>query len=146
MGLCRPANCDASENSIYGNLPYIAPEILRGKNYTKASDIYSFDSDPLKRPKAEEIEIILYTWLYEQNDEQIVVLQTQIDEADDINSNSPNISTPSTNIGLLTYESRLLDFNSLPEPKNSDDYYEQNDDIISKEFSESLEYCQVNIP
>ncbi|EXX50530.1 Tpk1p [Rhizophagus irregularis DAOM 197198w] len=187
MGLCRPANCDASENSIYGNLPYIAPEILRGKNYTKASDIYSFgiimyevisglrpyhdyishdenlaikickglrprfnikvpqlivqlikiclDSDPLKRPKAEEIEIILYTWLYEQNDEQIVVLQTQIDEADDINSNSPNISTPSTNIGLLTYESRLLDFNSLPEPKNSDDYYEQNDDIISKEFS-----------
>ncbi|UZO24707.1 uncharacterized protein OCT59_017002 [Rhizophagus irregularis] len=103
-------------------------------------------SDPLKRPKAEEIEIILYTWLYEQNDEQIVVLQTQIDEADDINSNSPNISTPSTNIGLLTYESRLLDFNSLPEPKNSDDYYEQNDDIISKEFSESLEYCQVNIP
>ena len=28
--------------SIYGNLPYIAPEILRGKNYTKAADIYSF--------------------------------------------------------------------------------------------------------
>ncbi|CAB4444003.1 unnamed protein product [Rhizophagus irregularis] len=50
------------------------------------------------------------------------------------------------NYRLLTYESRLLDFNSLPEPKNSDDYYEQNDNIISKEFSESLEYCQVNIP
>ncbi|EXX68074.1 Tpk1p [Rhizophagus irregularis DAOM 197198w] len=42
MGLCKPANYDASENSIYGNLAYIAPEILRGKNYTKAADIYSF--------------------------------------------------------------------------------------------------------
>ncbi|CAB4378781.1 unnamed protein product [Rhizophagus irregularis] len=77
----------------------------------------------------------------------MMVLDYAEDGTDDINSNSPNISTPSTNLGLLTYESRLLDFNiSLPEPKNSDDYYEQNDDIISKEFSESLEYCQVNIP
>ncbi|GBB95365.1 hypothetical protein RclHR1_25190002 [Rhizophagus clarus] len=29
-------------NQIYGVLPYIAPEVLRGKNYTAASDIYSF--------------------------------------------------------------------------------------------------------
>src|SRR5687767_11540614 len=29
-------------NQIYGVLPYIAPEILRGKNYSAASDIYSF--------------------------------------------------------------------------------------------------------
>ncbi|EXX73314.1 Pkh1p [Rhizophagus irregularis DAOM 197198w] len=45
MGLCKPANCDELENaknSIYGVLSYIAPEVLRGKNYTKASDIYSF--------------------------------------------------------------------------------------------------------
>ena len=42
MGLCKPA--DALENSkkIYGVLPYVAPEILRGQNYTKAADIYSF--------------------------------------------------------------------------------------------------------
>jgi hypothetical protein len=33
------------------------------------------------------------------------------------------------------YISRLIDSNNLPEPKNSDDYYEQNDDIISKRFS-----------
>jgi serine/threonine protein kinase len=42
MGLCKPADYDASENtknSIYGVLPYIAPEILRGQNYTKAGDI-----------------------------------------------------------------------------------------------------------
>ena len=45
MGLCKPADYDASENakkSVYGVLPYMAPEILRGQNYTKASDIYSF--------------------------------------------------------------------------------------------------------
>ncbi|EXX69111.1 Tpk1p [Rhizophagus irregularis DAOM 197198w] len=195
MGLCKPANYDASENSIYGNLPYIAPEILRGKNYTKAADIYSFgiimyevisglrpyhnishenlaikickglrprfnikvpqlivqlikgclDSDPLKRPKAEEIEIILYTWLCKPSDKQTVVLRTQIEEADNINNNSPNITIPSTSLGF-SYETRSLNFNNLPEPKNSDDYYEQNDNIISKEFSDSLEYCRIDIP
>ncbi|CAB4446505.1 unnamed protein product [Rhizophagus irregularis] len=46
-----------------------------------------------------------------------------------------------------SYTSRLLDFNNLPEPKNSDDYYEQNDNIISKEYSESLQLnlSQLNI-
>ncbi|GBC39452.2 kinase-like domain-containing protein [Rhizophagus irregularis DAOM 181602=DAOM 197198] len=45
MGLCKPANYNESENAknvIYGVLAYLAPEILRGQNYTKASDIYSF--------------------------------------------------------------------------------------------------------
>jgi hypothetical protein len=28
------------------------------------------------------------------------------------------------------YTSRLLNFSNLPEPKNSDDYYKQNDNII----------------
>ncbi|RIA96705.1 kinase-like domain-containing protein, partial [Glomus cerebriforme] len=47
MGLFKPADYNASENtksnnSVYGILPYIAPEILRGQNYTKAADIYSF--------------------------------------------------------------------------------------------------------
>ena len=45
MGLCKPADYIASENTkknTYGVLPYIAPEILRGQNYTRASDIYSF--------------------------------------------------------------------------------------------------------
>ncbi|RIA87166.1 kinase-like domain-containing protein, partial [Glomus cerebriforme] len=43
MGLCKPVNYDALEKkSVYGVLSYIAPEVLRGQNYTKASDIYSF--------------------------------------------------------------------------------------------------------
>jgi len=39
LGFCGPA--DKSSNSIYGNLPYIAPEVIAGKGYTFASDIYS---------------------------------------------------------------------------------------------------------
>ncbi|RGB24612.1 kinase-like domain-containing protein [Rhizophagus diaphanus] len=39
LGFCGPA--DKSSKSIYGNLPYIAPEVINGKEYTFASDIYS---------------------------------------------------------------------------------------------------------
>jgi serine/threonine protein kinase len=41
MGLCKPANYNGENNMMYGVLPYLAPEILRGQNYTQASDIYS---------------------------------------------------------------------------------------------------------
>jgi serine/threonine protein kinase len=45
LGLCRPANVKPSQNEckeLYGVLPYVAPEILRGKEYTQESDIYGF--------------------------------------------------------------------------------------------------------
>ena len=43
LGLSRPADKPTvKSNEIYGVLPYIAPEVLRGKPYTKAADIYSF--------------------------------------------------------------------------------------------------------
>src|SRR6266498_2203327 len=39
MGLCKPADYNKLENTnnnnVYGVLSYIAPEILRGQNYTK---------------------------------------------------------------------------------------------------------------
>src|SRR6185312_10176834 len=41
LGLCRPAN-ENNKGKIYGVLPYVAPEVLLGKGYTQASDIYSF--------------------------------------------------------------------------------------------------------
>ncbi|POG61554.1 kinase-like domain-containing protein [Rhizophagus irregularis DAOM 181602=DAOM 197198] len=39
LGFCGPA--DKSSASIYGNLPYIAPEVIVGREYTFSSDIYS---------------------------------------------------------------------------------------------------------
>ncbi|CAB4422515.1 unnamed protein product [Rhizophagus irregularis] len=39
LGFCGPAN--RTLNGVYGNLPYIAPEVLSEKGYTSASDIYS---------------------------------------------------------------------------------------------------------
>ncbi|PKK69437.1 kinase-like protein [Rhizophagus irregularis] len=35
-------NNDNEEDNIYGIIPYIAPEVLQGKKYNKASDMYSF--------------------------------------------------------------------------------------------------------
>ncbi|GBC36046.2 kinase-like domain-containing protein [Rhizophagus irregularis DAOM 181602=DAOM 197198] len=41
--MCRPANKYSDQKErIYGVLPYVAPEVLRGHHYTKAADIYSF--------------------------------------------------------------------------------------------------------
>ncbi|GBC11199.2 kinase-like domain-containing protein [Rhizophagus irregularis DAOM 181602=DAOM 197198] len=39
LGFCGPA--DKSPEYIYGNLPYMAPELINGKAYNFASDIYS---------------------------------------------------------------------------------------------------------
>jgi serine/threonine protein kinase len=37
---CQPIN--VQNNDVYGILPYVAPEVLRGKGYTQKSDIYGF--------------------------------------------------------------------------------------------------------
>ncbi|CAI2174255.1 16773_t:CDS:2 [Funneliformis geosporum] len=42
FGLTGPADKQNSNDKIYGVLPYIASEVLNGKSYTLASDIYSF--------------------------------------------------------------------------------------------------------
>ncbi|POG72578.1 kinase-like domain-containing protein [Rhizophagus irregularis DAOM 181602=DAOM 197198] len=41
VGLYRKID-DVDETSIYGVMPYVAPEVLKGKPYTEEADIYSF--------------------------------------------------------------------------------------------------------
>ncbi|UZO09627.1 uncharacterized protein OCT59_029842 [Rhizophagus irregularis] len=41
MGLCEEVD-NVDEEKIYGVMPYVAPEVLRGKLYTQAADIYCF--------------------------------------------------------------------------------------------------------
>ena len=44
LGLCKPADekSEKCNKNVYGVLPYVAPEVLRGKECTQASDIYGF--------------------------------------------------------------------------------------------------------
>ncbi|POG72942.1 kinase-like domain-containing protein [Rhizophagus irregularis DAOM 181602=DAOM 197198] len=41
MGLCGKAD-NIDKTNVYGVMPYVAPEVLRGNSYTQAADIYSF--------------------------------------------------------------------------------------------------------
>ncbi|GBB87125.1 hypothetical protein RclHR1_13580005 [Rhizophagus clarus] len=41
MGLCGKVG-KIDEKDVYGVMPYVAPEVLRGESYTQAADIYSF--------------------------------------------------------------------------------------------------------
>jgi serine/threonine protein kinase len=41
LGLCGEVG-NVDKTKIYGVMPYMAPEVLRGKPYTQAADIYSF--------------------------------------------------------------------------------------------------------
>ncbi|GBB84951.1 hypothetical protein RclHR1_11540001 [Rhizophagus clarus] len=153
MGLCKPANCKVSENTrnnIYGVVPYVAPEILRGQNYTKVGmpKVRCLDANPLNQPEIDEIRDVLRKWWCELDDQ--IELQKQIKEAEEINNKSPSNSIPSTSLSYEThseavYTSSLLNFNNLPEPKNSDDYYDkQNDDIIIGNFQDLYKLIFLN--
>ncbi|POG67995.1 kinase-like domain-containing protein, partial [Rhizophagus irregularis DAOM 181602=DAOM 197198] len=42
LGLCQPVKLFLKKYDIYGVIPFMAPEVLRGKSFTPASDIYGF--------------------------------------------------------------------------------------------------------
>ncbi|CAI2188905.1 12746_t:CDS:2 [Funneliformis geosporum] len=42
LGLSRPVNHLKKTGQIFGVLPYVAPEVLRGETYTQKADIYGF--------------------------------------------------------------------------------------------------------
>ncbi|PKY15526.1 kinase-like protein [Rhizophagus irregularis] len=103
------------------------------------------DANQLNRPTAKEIKEILAQWCCEVFNNQ-TELGKQIIEAEEINNNLPVNSTPSISLGLsytmhskAIYTSKLLNFNNLSKPKNTDDYYEQNDNIISLKSLASLQ-------
>jgi serine/threonine protein kinase len=66
LGLSCTANYQKEGGEIFGVLPYIAPEVLRGQPYTQASDIYSFGivayellANAYPYPKMDELELSL---------------------------------------------------------------------------------------
>ncbi|RIA79577.1 kinase-like domain-containing protein [Glomus cerebriforme] len=42
FGLSCPVEQNSEDKTLYGVLPFVAPEVLRGEEFTKAADIYGF--------------------------------------------------------------------------------------------------------
>jgi len=90
--------------------------------------------NPLNRPNTNELRKSLSHWDF--NYHMQAQLTKQVKEAEEINNRLLINNIPSTSLALsykthpeAIYTSRLLDFGNLPEPKNSDDYYKQYDNI-----------------
>ncbi|GBC45076.2 kinase-like domain-containing protein [Rhizophagus irregularis DAOM 181602=DAOM 197198] len=75
FGLSRPVNQTINSNEIYGVIPYMAPEVLRDickglrpEIFKGTLPVYArlmkrcWDSDPNKRPTADELYQIIYFW------------------------------------------------------------------------------------
>ncbi|UZO25456.1 uncharacterized protein OCT59_017721 [Rhizophagus irregularis] len=116
------------------------------------------DANLLNRPTAFEVRDKLWGFKFE-NSVELIELQKQIKEIHDNNTHENSVELielqkqieeihdNNTSLTSSSYRmhskanytgSSLLSFNNLSVPKNSDDYYEQNGDIISEKFSESL--------
>ncbi|GBB90465.1 hypothetical protein RclHR1_17430001 [Rhizophagus clarus] len=128
---------NSTKNNIYRVMPYMAPEILRGKPHTLASDIYSYcqglrtnireetpdslkelikkcwDANPENRPTSEEI---FHTLSYQLNAYKSKVHPKAI------------------------YTSRLLNFQNLPEPINCPNQQE----FITSRYIKKIRTGQVN--
>ncbi|GBB96581.1 hypothetical protein RclHR1_02790004 [Rhizophagus clarus] len=181
MGLCKPANYDElenAENNKYGVLSYLAPEILRDQNYTKASDVYSLgiiiyvvisELPPYynishNRVLALEIceglgpefnikvpRLILHlikdAWMqihqtnHARKKFQDLFMNDRMNltETEKINKSSlDNPSLTNETHPEAIYKSRPFNFKNLPEPKNSNDYYETYENVSSKKYSGSF--------
>ncbi|CAB4397217.1 unnamed protein product [Rhizophagus irregularis] len=81
-----------------------------------------WDNDPLKRPNANELEILL-AYKGEIIDEENTEICKQAEEADEINKDLPSLTALLSNTNTLSYTthpqaiytSRILDFIDLPE-------------------------------
>ncbi|GBC42321.1 kinase-like domain-containing protein [Rhizophagus irregularis DAOM 181602=DAOM 197198] len=101
LGLCRPVAEQLESGKIYGVLPYVAPEVLHGKQYSPAADIYSFgivmNEFLSEEPEISEhvpkflVDVIMKCWNAKAEDrptakELVHVFGKWIDEKDDENS------------------------------------------------------------
>ncbi|CAB5362477.1 unnamed protein product [Rhizophagus irregularis] len=55
LGLSQAVNNKSSNDEVYGVIPYIAPEIFKGSEFTKEADIYSLEFLMENDPKLQKI-------------------------------------------------------------------------------------------
>ncbi|RIB02359.1 kinase-like domain-containing protein [Gigaspora rosea] len=139
LSITTTKTLNAERRGVFGILPYIAPEVLDGEQYTTASDIYSFgiimweilfenpiientpqcyinlmkkcwERDPIKRPSSQKILEILTEW---QNDKNILLELTKSDEIlknQSIHIQSYFDSSDGSDGSNGSYKSKLIEF------------------------------------
>ncbi|PKC57357.1 kinase-like protein [Rhizophagus irregularis] len=169
LGLCQPANnmehSQSDNKKIYGVLPYVAPEVLRGKEYIQKSDIYGFgiwlrpkfnykipqliidiinqcwDADPSKRHKVDKLVELHFDLLINLNKEDSVI-HKQIEEADEINKKSSLMVRPPSFTNTLSYmiHPQAVYTSRLLDFKNLPEpkNADNNDDLLGIKYSDSL--------
>ncbi|RGB33877.1 kinase-like domain-containing protein [Rhizophagus diaphanus] len=163
LGFCGPA--DKPLESIYGNLPYIAPEVITGKNTTKKSDIYSiamlmWEISSGQPPFGDyENDYYLAKNIVNGIRPRIVSgtpleyerLMKQCWDADP--SNRPYTLTVFDKITNINYTSsrlfmcKIYQFDDFPEPRNAtevDDLSNQKNNDDSESFSKDFNKLQIN--
>ncbi|GES97776.1 kinase-like domain-containing protein [Rhizophagus clarus] len=141
LGMCQPVNNEeqTAKKGIYGVLPYIAPEVLRGYQYTKAADIYSFgiimneylsEEIPFSGTPKFLADLIIKCWDSKTENrptaKELYQVLTKLDK-ERWNGNCE------FNSQLRPYSClNCLSFNNLPEPVNSSDLssFQVNSDIV----------------
>ncbi|PKY29588.1 kinase-like protein [Rhizophagus irregularis] len=117
LGFCGPA--DKSTESIYGNLPYIAPEYKQ-----------CWDADPSKRPDIDTLEDEFYALLqfYQNISNEILQQETN----NNLKKNKLINNTMSKHISSKSFSSKIHQFKNLPEPKNATE--EEQEAFHSKSY------------
>ncbi|PKK63985.1 kinase-like protein [Rhizophagus irregularis] len=112
LGFCGPA--DRPSKSIYGNLPYIAPEVIAGKETT-----LNLIFIPSKRPDINTLldEIDKLNFHYQNNSNE----STKLEENDRSETNS--LENYTSNSKLFT--SKVHQFENLSEPRNATEEEQQ---------------------
>ncbi|GES92813.1 kinase-like domain-containing protein [Rhizophagus clarus] len=111
LGLCKSAISSSEKGVICGVVPFIAPEVLRGKPYTQAKLMKKcWNEDPFKRPSAPEVKGIIRNWIFRPNNGVInEELKSNIIEF----INAPIVQLVTEDHPGAYFTSRLLDFTSV---------------------------------
>ncbi|PKY25174.1 hypothetical protein RhiirB3_527709 [Rhizophagus irregularis] len=133
LGLYQLAKSFLKENNIYGIIPFMAPEILKGQPYTQANLMKKcWDEDPLKRPSSEEVLNIFTSWVFYSEE-----------VSDELKSNIMEfINAPIEHNNLTVephpkacYTSHLLDFTS----KELNEILEESQELSSFELKQDVD-------